>query len=109
MKLTERACAPCRGGIPALTESELKPFLMEIPDWEMVDGARLVRSFKFSNFAGPMMLASRIGELAEREGHHPDLHIRWGELKIELWTHASGGLTQNDFILAAKIDQIARD
>lgn len=106
MKLSEKKCEPCKGAVPAMAEAELSRYAREIPDWEIVEGSRLVRRFKFSNFAKPMKLANEIAELAESEHHHPDLHIGWGKLTIELWTHASGGLTQNDFILAAKIDEI---
>jgi 4a-hydroxytetrahydrobiopterin dehydratase len=78
----------------------------ELKGWRIQNDERLLKSFKFTDFKSSLELANEIGELAERENHHPDLHVRWGELGIELWTHAVGGLTESDFILAAKIDKI---
>ena len=77
-----------------------------MPDWAVVDERRLTRTFRFDDFAGPMGLANRIAEVAEAEGHHPDLHVHWGRLEVEITTHAIRGLSENDFILAAKIDRL---
>lgn len=106
MSLSEKSCVPCRGGVPPLTKEEIEPLLKELIGWEVKDDKRLLKSFKFKDFKSSLDLANKIGELAESENHHPDLLVRWGELGIELWTHAIGGLTESDFILAAKIDKI---
>jgi 4a-hydroxytetrahydrobiopterin dehydratase len=107
MSLVEKKCVPCTGGVPALTRTEFAPLLQELDDWTVLNEKKLVRSFQFDNFAKPMRLAKKIAEIAEHEQHHPDLLVRWGELKVELWTHKIDGLTESDFILAAKIDQCA--
>lgn len=106
MSLAEKSCVPCRGGVPPLTREEFEPMLKELRGWEIKNDERLLKSYKFNDFKSSLKLANEIGELAERENHHPDLLVRWGELGIELWTHAAGGLTESDFILAAKIDKI---
>ena len=80
--------------------------LAELRGWEVQDDLHLLKSYRFDDFKSAMALANKIADLAEKEGHHPDLLVRWGELKIELWTHAVGGLTESDFILASKIDLI---
>lgn len=90
--------------MPEKAEELLKELNSE---WMLIDGGRiLARTFRFSDFMGPMNLANKVAEIAEAEGHHPDLTIGWGSLGVELMTHAVGGLTENDFIVAAKIDQI---
>ena len=76
--------------------------------WEVVDGKRLMRSFAFQDFRTALGFVDRIGALAEEEGHHPDLHLGYGEVRVELWTHTIGGLTESDFVLAAKIEQLAK-
>jgi 4a-hydroxytetrahydrobiopterin dehydratase len=104
--LARKRCLPCDGNTPTLGESEIARLGREVPGWRIEAGRRLVRLFRARDFAEPMRLANRIAELAEAEGHHPDLHIRWGRLEVEITTHAVKGLTENDFILAAKIDQL---
>jgi 4a-hydroxytetrahydrobiopterin dehydratase len=81
--------------------------LEEIPGWNVIDDRKLSKSYRFANFASAMKLANQIAELAECEGHHPDLLVRWGELMVCLWTHKIDGLSESDFILAAKIDRAA--
>lgn len=107
MSLSEKSCVPCRGGVSPLTKAEYEPLLSELSAWQVEDDRRLLKSFKFENFKEAMDLATDIAAIAENEGHHPDLLVRWGELKIELWTHKIDGLTESDFILAAKIDRAA--
>jgi 4a-hydroxytetrahydrobiopterin dehydratase len=107
MSLAEKKCVPCTGGVPALTRNEIAPLLKELNNWTVENDKKLIRSFKFDNFAKPMRLAKKIAEIAEHEQHHPDLLVRWGELKVDLWTHKIDGLTESDFILAAKIDRCA--
>lgn len=104
MSLAEKTCVPCRGGVPPLNRQQFEAMLSELDGWEAKDDKRLEKSFEFADFASAMRLANAIAEIAEQEGHHPDLLVRWGELKVELWTHKIDGLTESDFILAAKID-----
>lgn len=104
--LSEKTCVPCRGGVPPLTAEEIEPLFEELQDWEVINDKRLLKVYKFNDFKSALDLANKIGEIAEQEGHHPDLLVRWGELKIELWTHKIDGLTESDFILAAKIDKL---
>lgn len=107
MGLAEKTCIPCRGGVPPLSRGQIEPLLAELEGWHVQDDKRLEKSFEFKDFAGAMKLANAVAEVAEEQGHHPDLLVRWGELKIELWTHKIDGLTESDFILAAKIDRVA--
>lgn len=105
--LTQKKCIPCEvGGLP-LTFDEAQALLAQAPQWSLAaDGKRISKAFTFKDFAGAMQFAGKVGEIAEMEGHHPDLHISWGKVVVELWTHAVDGLSENDFILAAKIDRI---
>jgi 4a-hydroxytetrahydrobiopterin dehydratase len=105
--LTQSSCEPCRGGVPTLTDPEIAALKPEIPKWEVaeVDGIkRLRRAFEFADFRSAMEFAVGVGEIAEHEGHHPDLHVAWGKVVVETWTHKIRGLHRNDFVLAAKID-----
>ena len=108
-ELKQTTCVPCRGGVPTLTDAEIAELLPEVAEWKVaeVDGVkRLEREFRFQDFRSAMAFAIRVGELAEREQHHPDLHIAWGKVRVETWTHKIHGLHRNDFILAAKADAI---
>lgn len=106
MSLAEKSCVPCRGGVPPLSANEFAPLLAELSGWQVENGKKLVKVIRLKNFAQALELANKVGAIAEDQGHHPDLVVRWGELKIELWTHKIDGLTESDFILAAKIDQL---
>lgn len=106
MALAEKKCDACISASSPLTRPEFEPMLSELKDWTVVDDHHLFKSFKTRNFKRALALANQVGELAESEGHHPDLLVRWGELKIDLWTHKVDGLTEADFVLAAKIDLI---
>lgn len=105
MTLSERDCIPCRGGASPLSNIECQSFLAELLNWNIVEG-RLTKSYKFKTFRGSMNFAISIGELADKVDHHPDLHVSWGELKVDIWTHKINGLTESDFVLAAKIDDL---
>ena len=87
-----------------MTPSEIEDFARQIQGWEIVDGRHLRKRFKFPDFRAALAFVNRLGETAEAEGHHPDIGLGWGRVEVTLWTHAAGGLTENDFILAAKID-----
>ncbi|MCC7500304.1 4a-hydroxytetrahydrobiopterin dehydratase [Candidatus Nomurabacteria bacterium] len=107
-ELRKKKCVPCEGGVPPLTPAQAEGLMAELnDDWMLVDGAHLlVREFRFKDFADAMAFANKIAVVAEEEGHHPDLSIGWGSVGVELSTHAIGGLSENDFILAAKIDAL---
>lgn len=106
MGLSEKNCVPCRGGVPPLTSGEIRPLAAQVPQWDVVDDHHIQRSFRFSDFADALGFVNRVGELAEREGHHPDLYLAWGRVDVSIWTHKIDGLTESDFILAAKIDRL---
>ena len=104
--LAQRHCVPCEGGTPPLRLDQIAEMLVQVPDWTVEDG-QLVRDIKCKNFRAALALVNRMGDLAEAEGHHPDMCIHaWNRVKVQLSTHAIGGLSDNDFILAAKIDDI---
>jgi 4a-hydroxytetrahydrobiopterin dehydratase len=107
--LTQATCVPCRGGVPTLTDPETASLLPQVPGWKVAEVGgvkRLQREFEFKDFRSAMEFAVKVGELAEREQHHPDLHVSWGRVMVETWTHKIHGLHQNDFILAAKINAL---
>lgn len=109
MTLTEKKCVPCEGGVPAIEGAEIENYTCQLKSkWDVVDEKMLRRAFTFPDFKSAMDFANQVAAIAEEEGHHPDLHISWGKVVIELYTHAIGGLSENDFIVAAKIDAIER-
>jgi len=105
--LASKNCVPCRGGVPPLAGKELEALAKQVPEWKVVDGHHIVRLFKFSNFVQALAFVNKVGELAEQQGHHPDILLAWGKAEITTWTHAINGLTESDFILAAKIDALS--
>jgi len=105
--LASKSCAPCRGGIPALTPAEADRFRSGVPGWSLEENAtRLHRRYEFRDFVEAMKFVNRVADVAEREGHHPDIAIHWNKVDLVLWTHKIGGLHENDFILAAKVDRL---
>ena len=106
-QLCDLTCKPCREGADPLKGDELAKLQAHLDDaWEIVDEHHLRRNFKFRNFAEALAFVNRVGELAEQQGHHPDIHLSWGRVGIELLTHKIDGLTESDFVLAAKIDRL---
>lgn len=107
-ELCKRHCLPCEGGVPALSPIQVQDHLAAVPLWKVTpDGKRLRREWRVKDFAAALDFFHRIGRIAEEEDHHPDLHlVGYRNVAVELWTHAVGGLTENDFILAAKIDTL---
>lgn len=104
-RLSEKRCVPCRGGVPPLSEGEVQRLLGELdPGWQVVDGHHLQRSYSFDDFRCALDFVVRVGEIAESEGHHPDVYLAWGNVTLKIWTHKIDGLTESDFILAAKAD-----
>jgi len=107
-QLSQKKCAPCEGGVPPLPAEEVEALVKEVPGWQIVgDGQRIRREWRAKNFMAAIEFFNKVADLAESEGHHPDLHlVGYRNMAVELWTHAIGGLSENDFILAAKINQI---
>jgi len=106
-KLSERECIPCDGGVPPLEPDEIKDFLQEISKgWKVVKNHHLIKQYKFDDFASSWEFVNGVGEIAEEEGHHPDINFGWGYAEIKIFTHAIDGLSESDFILAAKIDEV---
>ena len=106
MSLAEKHCIPCKGGVPPLQGEALETMKAQVPDWQVVDGHHLTRSFTFPDYKTALAFVNRVGAVAEEEGHHPDLLLTWGKVDIKIWTHKIDGLTESDFILAAKADQL---
>jgi len=108
--LAGKTCVPCRGGVPTLTESQARAFLADTPNWELQEKAtRLHRRFEFEDFKKAIEFVNRVAEIAEEQGHHPDIAIHWNKVDLLLWTHKIGGLHENDFILAAKINKLLEE
>jgi 4a-hydroxytetrahydrobiopterin dehydratase len=106
--LSEKHCVPCHGGVPRLTGEEIEPLLAQLTGWEVVGGHHLSKAYEFTNFADALALVNRVGEVAEAEGHHPDVSFGWGYARIEIHTHAIDGLSESDFVLAARIDKVSQ-
>jgi 4a-hydroxytetrahydrobiopterin dehydratase len=107
MGLAEKDCVPCKGGVPPLSRVEIAPLLAQIDGWEAVNGHHLAKTFKFKDFKQALAFVNRVGDMAEEQGHHPDLHLAWGKVGVEIWTHKIDGLTESDFVFAAKCDRLA--
>jgi 4a-hydroxytetrahydrobiopterin dehydratase len=106
--LTSKHCVSCESGVPPLDRGRIGEFLLQVPGWGLSDdGRRIRRAWKVKDFSTALEFFRRVGDIAEAEDHHPDLHLtNYRDVTIEIWTHAIGGLSENDFILAAKIDQL---
>jgi 4a-hydroxytetrahydrobiopterin dehydratase len=104
--LASKTCIPCKGGVPPLTGRELESLVEEVPDWTVINEHHLTRAFKFPDFAHALAFVNKVGGLAESQGHHPDILLTWGKAEVTIWTHKINGLTESDFILAAKIDKL---
>ena len=105
-ELAERQCVPCRGGVPPLPTEKVRELQGQLDGWEVVNGHHLSKEFKFGDFKETQAFVNRVGEIAEEQWHHPDICYGWGRAVITIWTHKIDGLTESDFILAAKIDRI---
>ncbi|HZI19724.1 MAG TPA: 4a-hydroxytetrahydrobiopterin dehydratase [Pyrinomonadaceae bacterium] len=104
--LTSRHCVPCHAGTPRLSEGEAEALLARLRGWSIVAGHHLTKEYRFADFRGALAFVVRVGEVAEREDHHPDIEFGWGYARLNLHTHATGGLTENDFVLAAHLDAL---
>ena len=108
MNLSAKQCVPCRGGVPALTGDALATLLGQLVDWEVVEEHHIDKEYEFPDFVSALAFVNRVGDLAEEQGHHPDIQLTWGKVGVRIWTHKIDGLTESDFILAAKIDELPR-
>ncbi len=108
MELVAKKCTPCRGGVPALSREEAERLLAETPGWTITgDPPRIERAFELSDFAAALAFVDRVGALAEAEDHHPEITFWWGYARVTFWTHKIKGLHENDFIMAAKVNELA--
>jgi 4a-hydroxytetrahydrobiopterin dehydratase len=105
--LADKNCVPCRGGVPPLHGKELEEFHRSAPNWTVTQEHHIQREFRFPDFKQALDFVNRVGEIAENQGHHPDILLSWGKVEITLWTHKIDGLTESDFIMAAKIDRLS--
>lgn len=105
MDLTQKKCVPCEGGIPKLGLEDAQGFLSQVSGWEL-RGEKIFKTFKFKTFPNSIQFVNRMADVAEQEGHHPNFCVNFRQVEVTLWTHAIEGLSENDFILAAKIDQV---
>jgi len=105
-ELAGRECVPCRGGVPPLKGDEIQDLISKLDQWSVVSEHHLTKVYKFRDFKESLAFVNRVGELAEQQGHHPDICFGWGRVEVTIWTHKIDGLTESDFILAAKIDQL---
>lgn len=102
--LASRECVPCRGGVPPMSGTEIGNLLKELDGWEVIEEHHLRKSYTFKDFGEALLFVNHVGQLAEEQGHHPDICFGWGHCEVTIWTHKIDGLTESDFILAAKID-----
>ena len=104
--LATKTCVPCRGGVPPLKGEELASLQEQVDGWNVIEEHHITKTFKFRDFREALEFVNHEGQLAEEQGHHPDIFLAWGKVEITIWTHKINGLTESDFILAAKIDQL---
>jgi 4a-hydroxytetrahydrobiopterin dehydratase len=105
-ELASKTCVPCRGGTPPLAGKELDELARQVPQWKVMEGHHLIRTFTFPDFSQALAFVNKVGALAEEQGHHPDILLAWGKAVVTTWTHKIDGLSESDFILAAKIDKL---
>lgn len=106
MSLADQTCVPCKGGVPPMGQEQAEDLLRELDEgWTLNAEGHLERTYRFSNFVDAMAFANRVGDIAEEQNHHPDLHVAWGKCTVEIWTHKIKGLTESDFYFAAKADR----
>src|ERR1700749_2711030 len=106
MPLADQTCVPCKGGVPPLAVDAIAPLLAQIPGWDAAQNPHLYRIFKFPDFKKALDFVNRAGAVAEEQGHHPDLLLAWGKVEVTIFTHKVDGLTESDFVLAAKLDRL---
>jgi 4a-hydroxytetrahydrobiopterin dehydratase len=106
--LARKSCVPCKGGVPPLKGEALRTLQSQVEGWNVIDEHHVLKTFKFPDFLTALSFVNRVGEIAEQEGHHPVITFTWGKVEITIYTHKINGLTESDFILAAKIDAIVQ-
>ena len=107
--LAEKDCIPCKGGIPPLKGRELENVAGQLDGgWHVINEHHLEKEYKFKNFREALDFTNKVGELAESQGHHPDIYLAWGQVKLTIWTHKIDGLTESDFVMAAKTDKLLK-
>ncbi len=105
-ELAAKRCVPCRGGVPPLRSAALEDLLAKLGgDWQVMDEHHLEKQYKFKNFAQALDFTNAVGAIAEQQGHHPDIYLAWGKVGLKIWTHKIDGLTESDFVFAAKADE----
>jgi len=104
--LADKQCVPCEGGVPALSSERAAELLEQIPGWTIDQNHHLDREYALPDFVTALAFVNQVGELAEQQGHHPDIYLTWGKVRIQIWTHKIDGLSESDFVLAAKIDAL---
>ena len=105
--LAAKECVPCKGGIPPLKGAELRNLLAAVNNgWQLVREHHLEKEYKFEDFCQALDFTNRVGEMAEQQGHHPDIYLAWGKVKVSIWTHKIDGLVESDFVFAARTDQL---
>lgn len=106
MSLASKTCTPCKGGVAPLTAEQFAPLLSQLSGWQVVDNHHLEKTYSFPDFVSALAFTNRVGALAEEQAHHPDIHLAWGRVGVTIWTHKINGLTESDFILAARCDAL---
>ena len=106
MSLADKTCVPCKGGVPPLKGDALDKLKAEVLGWEVVEEHHLYKVFRFPDFKKALEFVNRLGAVAEEQGHHPDILLAWGKVEVTIYTHKIDGLTESDFVLAAKIDRL---
>jgi len=106
MSLAQKKCVPCRGGVAPLQGEALETLKAQVTGWQVVNDHHLLKTYSFPDFRAALDFVNKAGAIAEEEGHHPDMLLSWGKVAVTIWTHKIDGLTESDFILAAKLDQI---
>ena len=104
--LADQMCVPCRGGVPPLAGAELRRLSDQLPEWKVVEEHHIAKTFLFPDFRKALDFVNRVGEIAEQQGHHPDVCLSWGQVDVKIFTHKIRGLTESDFILGAKVDRV---
>jgi 4a-hydroxytetrahydrobiopterin dehydratase len=109
-RLADKACIPCRGGVPPLQGPALEALQRELSGgWQVVEDHHLEKEYRFGDFVQALAFTNRVGEMAEQQQHHPDIHLAWGRVRITIWTHKIDGLTESDFVFAAKADRLEEE
>jgi 4a-hydroxytetrahydrobiopterin dehydratase len=104
--LADKTCVPCKGGVPPLDAAAIEVLLAQLDGWDVVEERRLTKRYRFADFASALAFVNRVGAVAEEQRHHPNIYLAWGEVLLEIWTHKINGLTESDFVFAAKCDRI---